>query len=414
MLIVACLVILTPQFADAAIVQGLVSENPVDTTPHVVVGQISDAKTVFAFAQVGTMMYAGGNFTQAQNPKRTITYNRNNVVVFSVATGEISPIAPNPNGEVQAIVVNPDGKSLYIAGRFTSIGGINRRGIAKWDLVNNRIDPTFDAHLNDDVFDAKITGYKLIIAGDFTGALRSIKLSNGDDTGYINLGITGNTGEYGTRVRRIAISPHGTRLVALGNFSSVSGQLRKQAFQVNLGPTSATLSTWHSPRFDQACTSPNAPAYTRGVDWAPDGTYFVIATNGGATTALNTRICDSASKWLASDVSSSAQPAWINWTGGDSLYSVAITGWCVYVGGHMRWLDNPQGWDTAGPGAVSRPGIGAINPVTGLAMPWNPGKDRKHGTEIIYATPDRLWVGSDADMVGGESHSGIAAFPVVP
>jgi hypothetical protein len=65
------------------------------------------------------------------------------------------------------------------------------------------------------------------------------------------------------------------------------------------------------------------------------------------------------------------RPLWVNWTGGDSLYSVADTGSAVYVGGHQRWMDNPQGHETAGPGAVERPGIAAINPITGKATPWN-------------------------------------------
>ena len=40
----------------------------------------------------------------------------------------------------------------------------------------------------------------------------------------------------------------------------------------------------------------------------------------------------------------------------------------------QRWL--PQGSNVPGPGAVSRPGIGAIHPSTGLALSWNPTKER--------------------------------------
>ena len=57
-------------------------------------------------------------------------------------------------------------------------------------------------------------------------------------------------------------------------------------------------------------------------------------------------------RFETANVSSTAQPTWINWTGGDTLYSVAVTGPAVYVGGHQRWLDNPLGHDSAGPGAV--------------------------------------------------------------
>ena len=109
-----------------------------------------------------------------------------------------------------------------------------------------------------------------------------------------------------------------------------------------------------------------------------------------------------------------SQPTWINWTGGDTLYSVAATGPAVYVGGHQRWLDNPLGRDSAGPGAVSRPGIGAIDPVTGRALAWNPTKSREHGTMVLFATPSGLWVGSDGANFGHEEHAGIGFAPLDP
>ena len=148
------------------------------------------------------------------------------------------------------------------------------------------------------------------------------------------------------------------------------------------------------------------------MDFSPDGTYFVIVANGGPTGTNG--MCDAAARFETANVSATAEPTWINWTGGDSLYSVAITGPAVYVGGHQRWLDNPLGFDTAGPGAVSRPGIGAIDPVTGRALSWNPTKSRNHGTMVLYATPQGLWVGSDGEEFGHEDHAGIGFAPLDP
>ena len=84
----------------------------------------------------------------------------------------------------------------------------------------------------------------------------------------------------------------------------------------------------------------------------------------------------------------------------------------VYVGGHQRWLDNPLGHNSAGPGAVERLGIAAIDPVSGKANSWNPGKDRNHGAERIYVTSSGIWVGSDGQYFAGESHAGIAFCPL--
>ncbi len=115
------------------------------------------------------------------------------------------------------------------------------------------------------------------------------------------------------------------------------------------------------------------------------------------------------SRWT---VPAPAKPTWINYTGGDTLHSVAVSGAAVYVQGHQRWLDNPQGADSAGAGAVDRPGIGAIDPATGLALPWNPGKTRAVGGKDMLLTTSGLWVGSDGKYFGGESRPRIAFAPL--
>lgn len=359
---------------------------------------------------MGRTIYAGGRFQQVQNPTRTTTYARPNLVAFDSETGVVTALDLAPNGMVTGLEATADGTALYISGAFSKIDGLTRRGIAKYDLVNNRIDPAFAPTGMRTVSDIRLANGYLVAAGNFTKKLMAMDLATGADLGYINLtvaGVVDPTQE--TRVKKLAVSPNGTRLVATGNFATVNGQLRKRAFMVNLGPT-ATLSTWHAPRFDVDCAAKKKLISAQGVDFSPDGSYFVVVATGGPTGTKG--VCDAAARFETANVSSSAQPTWINWTGGDTLYSVAVTGPAVYVGGHQRWLDNPSGSDFAGPGAVSRPGIGAIHPVTGQALPWNPTKSRYHGTMVLYATPAGLWVGSDGDKFGREDHYGIGFAPL--
>jgi hypothetical protein len=390
----------------------LVSENPSDTTPHIVLSDTSF--DVRAFAQVGHTVYAGGLFNEVQDWARTTTYPRQNFVAFDSETGVISPLNLAFDGTVGAIEATADGTALFIGGAFSSVNGIIRRGILKYDLVNNRVDPTFAPTGMRTVHDIKLLANgSLIAAGNFTKKLMAMNPTTGADTGAINITVTGvvNPADE-TRVRHIAISPSGTRLVATGNFTTVNGQSRRRAFMLNLGAT-ATLSTWRSPRFDVNCPAGDSRLeYAQGVDFSPDGSYFVIVTTGGPNGT--TGLCDAAARFETGNVSSTVQPTWINFTGGDSLYSVAATGPAVYVGGHQRWLNNPQGRDSAGPGAVERPGIGAIDPVTGLALPWNPTKSREHGTMVLFATPSGLWVGSDGANFGHEDHAGIGFAPLNP
>ena len=113
-------------------------------------------------------------------------------------------------------------------------------------------------------------------------------------------------------------------------------------------------------------------------------------------------VCDAAAA-VRDRAPNPTRPTWINYTGGDTLHSVVVTGAAVYVQGHPRWLNNPYGLETPGPGAVERKGIAAINPSTGLASSWNPGKTRGIGGMDLYATPQGLWVPSDTEQIGGEN-----------
>jgi Carbohydrate binding domain len=387
----------------------VVSQNPADTTPHIVLSDT--AYDVRTFAQVGRTVYAGGLFSEVQDPARTTTYARQNFVAFDSETGAISPLDLSFNGRVGAIEATADGTALFIAGAFSSVNGITRRGILKYDLVNDRIDPTFAPTGMRTVHDLELANGALIAAGNFTKKVMALNPTTGTDTGAIAITVAGTVNPNDeTRVRHIAVSPDGTRLVATGNFATVNGQSRRRAFMLNIGPT-ATLSAWRAPRFDVTCPGGGSRLESaQGVDFSPDGSYFVIVTTGGPNGT--TGLCDAAARFETANVSSTAQPTWINWTGGDTLYSVAVTGPAVYVGGHQRWLDNPLGQDSAGPGAVERPGIGAIDPVTGRALPWNPTQSRNHGTVALYATPSGLWVGSDGELFGGEDHAGIGFAPL--
>jgi hypothetical protein len=128
------------------------------------------------------------------------------------------------------------------------------------------------------------------------------------------------------------------------------------------------VTDWATTRFQQQCASV-FDTYMRDVDVSPDGSYFVVGTTGAYRAGS---LCDAASRWELGTSGSGQQPTWVDYTGGDTLYSVAITGTAVYVGGHQRRMNNSFAADKAGPGAVAREGIAALDPVNGLPFSWNP------------------------------------------
>ena len=200
----------------------VVSENPADTTPHIVLSDPS--QDVRAFAQVGDTVYAGGLFNQVQDWARTTTYARQNFVAFDRETGVVSPLDLAFNGRVSAIEATADGTALFISGAFSKVNDTTRRGLVKYDLVNDRIDPTFLPGNLRTVSDIKLANGAVIAAGNLAGHVVALDPTTGANTGAIAITVAGvvNPNDE-TRVRHIAVSPDGTRLVATGNFATVNG-----------------------------------------------------------------------------------------------------------------------------------------------------------------------------------------------
>ncbi len=397
--------------ADAAIALGVVvSTNPVNYTPNINNG------AVYKMAEVNGILYAGGEFSSV-TPAPGVgggTVSRSNIVAFDAATGVLQSFNPSINGQVWAIVAS--GGSLYVGGTFTSVNGVARRGLVKLNPTTGAVDTAFNAGLTSGVVrEAAVVNGRLIVSGTFPGKLRAVNLANGANTGYINIAFAGTVADNAgpTEVYRFAVDPAGTRLVGVGNFTSVGGQTRYRAFMLTLGTTAASVNAWDYLPNRKMCAASSIPDYMRDVDFSPDGSWFVLVSTGFVprTGEIGETLCDATARF-ETGIANPFRPTWINYTGGDTLHSGAVTDVAVYVQGHQRWLDNANGRDFAAPGAVSRPGIGAIHPVTGKALSWNPTKDRGVGGKDLLVTPRGLWVGSDTDHIGHEFHARIALMPV--
>jgi hypothetical protein len=388
----------------------VVSANPVNNTPHVLDG------TVRAITVVGNWVVVGGNFEEvreAGSGKKTL--KRHNLFAYDMRTGKISTaFVPKVNGTVHAL--QPGSSDwIYAAGTFTTVNGVKTGTVTALKVSTNKVHTGFKPNVNYRVYTMVVRGSRLYIGGSFTKAggkartalARVDRLTGVADNGF-NFSIS-EPRSGALKVYRMAVDPTDTRMVINGTFTRVNGQRRVQLAMINLGKGTAKLSTWATERYASPCNLAAFDTYMRGMDFSPDGKYFVVVTTGGPYG--RTQLCDSAARWESSRTGSGQKPTWVNWTGGDTLLSTSVTGSAVYVGGHQRWLNNPYGHDTAGPGAVSRPGIGALDPKTGKALAWNPTRTLGHGVETLVAHPKGLLVGSDTDQLGHEYHGRVGMFP---
>jgi hypothetical protein len=392
----------------------LVSTNPANYTPNVKDDGVSGHSAVYAQASQGNTIWAGGKFARVTNASGSISYNRSNLMSFDATNGAMNGFAPNVNGQVWAIEVS--GSSLYVGGTFSSINGVQRQSIAKIDATTGAVDTAFNANLaGGRVSQIRLVNGRLFVSGLFSKKLVALDPSTGANTGYVNLAIKGSVSSRAgaTEVYRFAVSPDGSRLVGVGNFTSVGGASRTRVFMLDLGGSSASVDPWFYQPFENMCAAASLADYMRDVDFSSDGSFFVVVSTGFVPQSggIGRDVCDAAARF-ETNIASPARPTWINYTGGDTLHSTAVSGGVVYVQGHQRWLDNPFGRDNAGPGAVSRQGIGAIDATTGKALSWNPSKTRGVGGRDLLVTPGGLWVASDGARFNGEYHDNIAFAPL--
>ena len=393
----------------------LVSADPADWTPNIQDGQVN------AIVQVGNQVIVGGQFLQAKNISGNLL-DVSSILAFNATTGTINKnFMPTFDGEILAL--GTDGTSVYVGGRFATVNGqTGYKRLVKLDPANGQIVTPFKAKIGagEAVHDMSFANGKLYIGGAFSavqGVARekfaALNPVSGALDPTVDVAFTGKHNGGTGRIRKFDITPDGTKMVAVGNFTLVDGQDRDQAAMVDL--TTDTVANWQTNRFKSACSS-FFDTYTNDIDIAPDGSYFVIGTTGAFMGGVNAGVlCDTTSRWEINATGTALQPTWVDYTGGDTTFSVTATNTAVYVGGHQRWWNNPYSanGDSAGQGAIDRMGIAALDPLNGLPFSWNPIRDpRGLGVQMMLATPAGLWVGSDTSGIGGEYHGKIAFMPL--
>lgn len=403
-------------FLSAGASSAVVGTSAVANVPYIQVTGTGDsyARTL---TEIGTTVYVGGTFSQVSEPAASSNFVRHNLYAYSEESKLLTAFAPNINGTVWGLAHSPDGRYLYVAGNFTRINGVARKGLGRFDLATGRL-TSFDAHLDGQARTVNYVAGHVIVGGAFSrvNGVKHVGLASLDpvtgafQSSYLNANLSGSvSGTAGaTAVLHSAVNPAGTQMAVAGNFTSAGGAAHWRVILLNLGAKSATVSAWNAPILQQPCDSSETPNYVTGLSYGRTGTWFAISATGykNSTGPLTATVCDAVSRFSTSP--GTTAPTWVNYAGCDSLFGVLVTSDAVYVGGHERWLNNPNGCDAAGPGAVSRPGIGAVDPTTGKALSWNPTRSRGRGADFLEMTGLGLTVLSDcaATGIGDDPSSG--------
>lgn len=389
---------------------GLVSVTPATYTPNMVRGEFpADLTTqIWGYVPMAGVMYACGDFAEVQSTDNQTTYVRNNLFAFDPYTGAVNAFDPDVDGPVYTCAASPDGHSIYIGGDFTTVHGSPAHNVARIDASTGKLIDTFQAATDEPVTDLEVVQNRLLLSGSFKTvsgqpqrALATVDLATGSFDPYLALNIQGQVASNSglTRVYRFGLNARQTQGVAIGNFTTVDGVSHSGAFRFSLG-AAPRLIDWDNPDFHALCGPDfDMPVWSRDVQFAPNGQFFVIVGTGGRGGGL----CDTASRWETGGRGSDAQPTWVNHTCVDTLHSVAVTQRQVYVQGHQKCVMGPKGHE------VPRYGIAALSASTGYALRWRSDQTRAVGGKYLMITnsatepgfPSGLWSGCDCRMEGG-------------
>ncbi len=415
----------------AATASGGVSATPANGTPQLVLANRKANETVRQLVKCGNLIYAVGDFktiTQAGH-----THTRNNIFSFSAtAPFTLSKMLVDVNGPVNSIAFTAHRgcADAYIGGSFTSVHGTAATNIAEIDTSTGAVVKSFGRSANGTV--NTLLGYSdhLLAGGQFTRTngygrnyYASLSPYSGKDDGFLRLRISGRVPKDPSKIYNQQLSHSGKLLLVEGNFTSAGGQPRQQIFMANLGGSTAKVTGWTSPEFSQHCTAGES-FYVRAAAWSPNDSTIYTATTGfhplnwvKGTYPL-TGLCDTAASFPATQRSVSDN--WIEYAGCDSYYSVAADSSNVYVAGHPRWAQNPNGCNHAGPHAIPDPGLQGLHVGNGHVVTNSRGNARysmsRANADDMMFTSAGLWIASSnrfhSDTCGGVSgHSGICLLP---
>ncbi len=327
---------------------------------------------------------------------------------------------------MDAIEASPDGTKLYVAGNFSAVNGVTKRGLARISLTTGAAVSTFTANTDARVTEIAASNSTVYLGGIFTRVnsvvRRSLAAVNGTtgavDTGFVN-NLSGGIGVNGAlSVQRLKLTRDLSKLLVVHTGRQVNGQDR---YGVALISTATKqLLPWRTRLWEDNLQFVGGIQRAFGADIAPGDDWFAVTSgSGGDRPPINDTV-------MAFPINGGddVQPRWIS-RHFDSVYSIAITEKAVYVGGHMGWAESPTspdpwpGLDDVGYGTgqglsgyalgdavVNREHLAALNPTDGKALEWNPGSNSYEGNKAMEATTRGLFTGGDATTQGGATSVG--------
>jgi hypothetical protein len=324
---------------------------------------------VLAIVRVNNVVYVGGKFTQMIDTNGGVLA-RNHLAAVSAVDGHVLPWNPGANGTVRSMAVSIDGRTVYIGGDFTTLGGKARAHAAAMAAVAPRSTTTtgtlrsWSANADGSVYSLDQIGSRVYLGGAFLHVgghgrprLASVSAATGALTSWHP--------KVDGAVRALLPAAGGSALFIGGSFHHVNGT--SVAYLASIDPTTARLHAWRAHTNDTI------------LALAENGTYLYAGDRGGGGHVRSFALATGKLRWTE--------------TTNGNVNTVALVGsgasQQLVLGGHFTKV-----------GSQVRHKVAILSPITGLVDrspgAWHPaaaGSDLGVYSELAYG--QHIYFGGD-------------------
>jgi len=334
----------------------IASASPIRTLPIVAGGSV-----LASVSDGAGGLFIAGSFTTVGG----LTRNR---LAHINSSGQVTAWNPNPDNTVNTIALS--GATLYVGGAFTSIGGQSRNNIAALDASTGNA-TLWNPDANNSVNSIVISGSTVFAGGLFStiggqtrNNIAALDASTGNATAW--------DANADFSVTTLVIS--GSNLYAGGTFTAIGGQARARIAALDI--TTGLATAWN----------PSSSAQVNTI--LVNGTTVYV---GGAFTTIGGQ---SRNRIAALDITTGLATAW-DPNASATVRALAMNGTNVIVGGDFLTI-----------GGQSRNRIAEID-ISGLATAFNPNANSSVFT--LFKISTFLYVGGALTTIGGVARNRIAA-----
>ena len=361
--------------------------------------------TVWAIAAAAGAVYVGGQFTAVRPPgdaagKGNVT--RTYLAKFNAKTGKLLTFHPTLDGDVRALAVSPNGKTLYVGGAFTHVtmpGAKKafRERLAAFSTVTGALSTTWQPTANSKVLAIDASGSSVYLGGDFT----SLDSQPRSHAGAVSTGggLLPWAPQPNGSVTSVAAAD--SRVLVGGYFTQIDG-VTQQA----IGSTDPKFGA-HEPW--AATIVPNRAGCTSVVkDIVVQGATAYIANEGSGGGCFDgtwaARVSNGALVWENECLGATQALAIVN----NWLYKGSHAHDCAYTAGGWPQVPNPAG------GNVTHRLLDQ-SLANGTLGHWTPTTNGNNlGPRVMATDGTRLFVGGEFTTVNGRPQQGFARFAPTP